>query len=249
MRTAMLLVTAILLGSMPQRPARAANAGPATRPVKMELLKPRVPKPFLDGRWLQYNQMRRQKPDAEDLVEGPWPEFRVPKGSVNLALKKPVTASEGSPIIGELSQITDGDDAGAKSSVVEIGPGLQWVQVDLEVSCAVYAILVWHDCGGPNLARDVIVHVSDDPQFKRGVFNVFNNDQDGSAGLGKGKDREYIEAHFTKIMDARGVRGRYVRVYGGGDFWHDSNRFIEIEAWGLPADKAPATLPTTRESP
>jgi hypothetical protein len=49
----------------------------------------------------------------------------------NLALNKPVTASDKDPIIGKLDQVTDGDKEGSDGSWVELGAGFQWVQIDL----------------------------------------------------------------------------------------------------------------------
>jgi hypothetical protein len=78
----------------------------------------------------------------------------------------------------------------------------------------------------------VIVQVSDDPEFKTGVTTVFNNDQDNSAKLGIGKDRAYIETNFGKLIDAKGVKGRYVRVYSNGNTANDLNHYIEVEVFG-----------------
>src|SRR5688572_15948373 len=58
----------------------------------------------------------------------PW---TAPAGVKNLALNKPVDGSDKEPIIGKLDQVTDGDKEGSDGSWVELGPGLQWVQIDL----------------------------------------------------------------------------------------------------------------------
>ena len=57
------------------------------------------------------------------------PPFMVPKGgTVNLALKTPVTCSmEDEPIIGELSQITDGVLKSGQFDYVELDPGPQYL--------------------------------------------------------------------------------------------------------------------------
>ncbi len=60
--------------------------------------------------------------------------FLAPKGAVNLALKKPVTSSESDPVIGSLDMITDGNKDATEGSYVELGRGLQWVQIDLALS-------------------------------------------------------------------------------------------------------------------
>jgi hypothetical protein len=86
--------------------------------------------------------------------------------------------------------------------------------------------------------RSVIAQVSDDPGFKTGVHTLFDNDQKNSAGFGVGTDREYFENSLTgagKVIDARGIRARYVRCYSDGSTENRLNTYIEIEAYGLPA--------------
>jgi hypothetical protein len=56
-----------------------------------------------------------------------------------------------------------------------------------------------------------------------------------SAGLGLGKDLEYIENYLGKLIDAKGVRGRYVRLYSRGNTSNDLNHYIEVEVYGKPA--------------
>ena len=80
--------------------------------------------------------------------------------------------------------------------------------------------------------RDVVVQVSDDPDFISGVKTIFNNDQDNSAGLGIGKDREYFESDEGKLIDGAGVKGRYVRCYSKGNTSDAQNHYIEVEVWG-----------------
>ena len=57
----------------------------------------------------------------------------VPRGLglENVALNKPVTSSEEEIIIGTLGQVTDGDKECQEESYVALGPGPQWVQIDL----------------------------------------------------------------------------------------------------------------------
>jgi hypothetical protein len=115
---------------------------------------------------------------------------------------------------------------------------LQWVQIDLQGEFNLYAIVLWHDFTTPVVYRDVIVQVSDDAAFKTGVRTLFNNDQKNSAGFGVGTDREYFENPLTgagKLIDAKGVRARYVRCYSHGSTDNALNTYIEVEAYGLPA--------------
>ncbi|MHC4506953.1 MAG: hypothetical protein ACYTFI_27005, partial [Planctomycetota bacterium] len=65
------------------------------------------------------------------LIGTPRPPFMAPVGARNVALGKPVTASDDDPIIGEIEMVTDGDKEAGDGSYVEFDPGLQYVQVDL----------------------------------------------------------------------------------------------------------------------
>jgi hypothetical protein len=159
----------------------------------------------------------------------------VPKGTINLALNKKVTASK-PPFYGTLDLITDGDKEALEGTAVELKPGVQWVQIDLSASHQLFYVLVWHFHVEPVVFHDVVIQISDDPNFITGVTTIFNNDQDNSAGLGIGKDREYFETNEGKLADAHGVKARYVRLYSRGSTFRDSlNRYTEVEVFGLPA--------------
>ena len=122
--------------------------------------------------------------------------------------------------------------------MVTLRRGLQWVQIDLQGEFNLYAIVLWHDFTTAVVYRDVIVQVSDDAEFKTGVVTLFNNDQKNSAGFGVGTDREYFDNPLTgagKLIDAKGVRARYVRCYSHGSSDNALNTYIEVEAYGLPA--------------
>ncbi len=166
----------------------------------------------------------------------PRPPFLAPPGTTNLALGKSVSSSDEEPIIGELSLITDGDKEAADGSYVELGPGVQWVQIDLEKKCRIYAIVVWHYHADPRVYHDVIVQVADDPDFITNVRTLFNNDHDNSAGLGIGRDHEYFETYEGRLIDAKGAVARYVRLYSHGSIADDANHYIEVEVYGKPAE-------------
>ena len=83
--------------------------------------------------------------------------------------------------------------------------------------------------------HDVIVQVSDDPEFKTGVTTLFNNDTDNSSGLGVGKDREYFETRYGKIVDGKGTKARYVRSCLKGGSLSALNCWQEVEVFALPA--------------
>ena len=154
-----------------------------------------------------------------------------PEGTVLLSLKKRSRRATW-PVIGELDMVTDGEKAGGDGYFVELGPGPQWVQIDLGASHPLHAILAWHYHSQARVYRDVIVQVSDDPAFKNGVKTVFNNDHDNSSKVGAGKDKEYIEVAEGRLVDPKGAKGRYVRLSSNGNTANDLNHYVEVEVYG-----------------
>jgi len=116
-----------------------------------------------------------------------------------------------------------------------MGPGLQWVQIDLGAEDQLAAIAIWHFHAQARVYHAVIVQVSDDPEFKKGVTTLFNNDDTNADGLGKGSDYAYIETYKGKVIDAKGVTARYVRLYSNGNTSDDLNHYTEVEVYGQPA--------------
>jgi hypothetical protein len=160
------------------------------------------------------------------------PVLMVPAGTALLSAGKPVTASDDFPIIGELEYITDGDKEAGEGYFVELMDGPQWVQVDLEAPADLSAIWFWHYHSQARAYHDVIVQISNDPEFATGVTTLFNNDYDNSAGQGKGSDRPYVETRFGKLIDAKGKNAQYMRLYSNGNTANDMNHFIEVEVYG-----------------
>lgn len=169
-----------------------------------------------------------------NLVQAPTkaPELLVPEGTSLLSKGKPVTSSDDNPIIGSLDLVTDGEKEAGEGYFVELLDGLQWVQIDLEKPSALSAIWAWHFHSQKRAYNDVIIQVSDDPEFKTGVTTVFNNDYDDSAKMGKGADRPYVESRFGLLVDAKGAKGRYVRLYSNGNTSNEMNHYIEVEVYG-----------------
>ena len=173
-------------------------------------------------------------PNIEPPSDKPPTPLQVPKGVKNVAAGKSVTSSV-KPFTGDLTQITDGKKEAFDEDAVEMKKGTQWVQVDLGESFSIHAIVFWHDHRYVQIIHDVIVQVSDDPEFKTGVTTLFNNDTDNSSGLGIGTDREYFEIHFGKVVPVKGLKARYVRGYSKGGSLTALNCWQEIEVYGLPA--------------
>jgi hypothetical protein len=166
----------------------------------------------------------------------PRPPFMAPKGTVNVAKGKPVKASDEDPIIGTLDMVTDGDKEATEGSYVELGFATQYVQVDLKAKHNVYAIVFWFFHGTSGLVcHDVVLQTADDPDFITGVKTLFNNDHDNSSGLGIGKDREFFELRDGRLIDTKGKKLRYLRLYCRGSTGSPMNRFTEIEVYGKPA--------------
>jgi len=193
-------------------------------------LKTDLPKPLFVG-----TPVPIKLANLEPARTGKRPDFMVPAGTVNLAKGKKVTASDSDPVIGTLDLITDGDKEGDEGSWVELGPGKQWVQIDLEKEANIYAVMIWHFHSQARVYFDVVVQVSDDPKFEKGVTTIFNADAANELGLGAGKDLAYIETYEGKLIDAKGVKGRYLRLYSKGNTTNKLNHYIEVEVFGKPA--------------
>ncbi len=187
--------------------------GPSIRPGTLDQISP----PHLR----KYKKGEKRKP------------FMVVDGLENLAMFKPVTLNE-EPTVGEVEQITDGLMTSDEFDFVE---GPEWVQVDLEESASIHAVVVWHFHKSVVIYNDIIVHISDDADFSQNIRTLFNNDHDNSAGMGKGSDTAYISTGWGEIVDARDedltpAKARYIRVYTGKSTDGLSPRYVEVAVYG-----------------
>ncbi|UCG50236.1 MAG: hypothetical protein JSU94_10675 [Phycisphaerales bacterium] len=196
-------------------------------PIELEL-----PKPMFVG-----TPQDTKVPNLEKPLGHARPPFLAPPGTKNVALGKPVSASDEEPIIGEIDYITDGDMEAADGSYVELGPFQQHVTIDLEAVHDIYAIVFWHYHKEARVYFDVVVKVADDQDFIENVKTLFNNDIDNSAGHGVGTDMHYSETNEGKLIDVlnKGVKARYVRLYSSGNTSNDLNHYIEVAVFGKPA--------------
>ena len=188
-----------------------------------------LPRPMFEG-----TPQDIKVPNLETPLGKPRPPFLAPAGTTNVARGKPVASSTLDPTAGDLEQLTDGNKEGKDGSYVELGAGVQQVTIDLGSKHTIYAVLLWHYHKQPRVYNDVVVRVADDPDFLENVRTVFNNDHDNSAGLGIGKDRNYVETAEGRLVDARGVEARYVRLYSNGSNATPLNHYIEVEVFGRP---------------
>lgn len=204
--------------------ARKAAGGKGEEPLELELPKPRftgTPRDLVT-------------PNLESLNQVKLTPVMVPPGLDNVALNKPVSSSVFAPQHGKLAQVTDGDKEALQESFIELPEGLQYLQIDLGTVHEIYAIVVWHYHLQARVYFDVVVQVAEQPDFILDMKTVFNNDHDDSAGIGLGKDKEYVDSHRGKVIDAEGSLGRYVRLYSNGNTADAFNHCIEVEVYGRP---------------
>ena len=224
---ALLLSLSLLPAALQAQAPAAAPAGAGAQLVPIPI---QLPKPMFEGTPQNLSVPNLQKP-----LGRPRDPFLAPAGVTNVAKGKKVTSSDMEPVIGEIEQVTDGDKKGADGSFVELGPGVQYVTIDLGVPHEIYAILFWHFHKTPRVYLDVVVQLADDAAFKKNVRTLFNNDSDNTDGLGAGKDMNYVETAEGKLVDAKGSVARYVRLYSRGNNANELNHYVEVEVFGRPA--------------
>jgi hypothetical protein len=195
--------------------------------MQMQPLPIALPKPLFEGTPAPPNVPNLEKPTGK-----PRPPFLAPAGTSNLALHKPVSGSDSDPVIGSLEMITDGNKAGIDGTFVELKPGVQNVVIDLEAKSTIFAILIWHFHKEARAYSGVVVQVADDQDFITNVRTLFNNDANNETGNGIGKDRRYVETSEGKLIDAKGVEARYVRLISNGSDKTPANHYIEVEVFG-----------------
>jgi hypothetical protein len=248
--TTLLLGTAIALGlsSCGDQPAAsapssgganapAAAVAPAVPAGDLEEIKPEFPKPLFQGTPIPPgNVPNLEKPDAANVKKS----FMAPKGTTLLSKGKKVTSSDVAiiiPVPGDdaLKLLTDGDAESSDGCFVEMAPGPQWVQIDLEKTSSVAGIFAWHFHRQAVIVKGVVVQVSDDAEFKTGVTTIYNADIDNSCAQGKGDDKAWVQTNHGRFFDGKGAKGRYVRLWSAGNTDDDFNRYIEISVYGSEA--------------
>jgi hypothetical protein len=162
-----------------------------------------VPKPGYDGTPVNFRGIPNLEKEAIK-ARGP---FLAPSGVKNVAEGKKVTSTEMKPLTGDLSMVTDGDATQVDGNFVELGPGMQWVQIDLESPQEIYGVLIWHYYQ-PRVYFCTIVQTADDAGFAKNVQTWFNNDNDNKLKLGAGKNQNYV----VRTRASRSVRKACARV-------------------------------------
>jgi RNA polymerase sigma factor (sigma-70 family) len=174
-------------------------------------------------------------PNVEPLSDKPRALMMVPSGLKNLAPDCRVTCSDKNVPADNLAKLTDGDKEAFDQSITFLRKGTQWVQMDFGRPQELFALVIWHAHNMAKVYHDVIVRVADDPDFTDNARTVFNNDSDNSSGLGFGTNREYVETYEGKLINAKGVKARFVRFYSKGSTESALNEYTEIEVYGRQA--------------
>jgi hypothetical protein len=172
---------------------------------------------------------------VEPLSDKPRASMLVPPGLKNLAPSATLTSSDKNATSDMLAKVVDGDKEAADQSIIFLRKGAQWVQMDIGSSQEIYAIVIWHAHNSAKVYHAVVVRAADNPDFTENVRTIFNNDQENSSGLGAGTDREYFETNEGKLIDAKGIKARYLRFYSKGSTESALNEYTEIEVHGRPA--------------
>lgn len=165
--------------------------------------------------------------------------FTAPIGSEIVSINKPVSGRD-RPTQGSLEWITDGESFCGSGGEYEVwfGEIPSWIRIDLETAQYIDQIWLWHGQGSlarrqtPEVFEDVIIQISNDVDFQRGVTTLFNSDDDGSCGQGAGGDATYMETNHGLGVSAKGQRARYVRVWGGKAYSGGPCRLVEVTVWG-----------------
>ncbi len=222
--------TILILGSL-----IALFQTPSTvRADDLEDVTPKYPKPMFVGTPVpSAPNPNLEKPDPEAVKARLT--FKVPKGSTNIAKGKKVTSSDDLPIIGTADLVTDDDLDGADGSYVELAPGPQWVQIDLGEPSTVSKLLLWHFHKQAVVYFGVVVQMSDDPEFKKGVTTLFNNDIEDKCKQGKGTDKNYVETNNGRLIEGKDTKGRYVRLWTAGNSANEMNHYVEVQVYGKAA--------------
>lgn len=173
-------------------------------------------------------------PHTESAPQRARPPFLAPVGTRNLALHKRVTSSDTNCSPTTLALITDGYKGEDETRTAALVAGKQWVQIDLEVPCTIYAVVLWHLEYRDRVFHCVAVQSTEDAEFTKHVYTLFNNDYADLLGLGPGSDPQYYETNLGRLIDAKGVKARYVRCYSRGNTDDRLNWYREVEVWGLP---------------
>jgi hypothetical protein len=160
--------------------------------------------------------------------------FLVPAGVVNISKGKKVTSSDKEAPPQDLAMITDGDKTQDADNFVELSRGVQSITIDLGAVHEIYAVVFWHFYAA-RVYFCTVAQIADDAGFTKNVQTLFSNDLEDKTKTGTGKDMNYVESYQGKLIDAKGARARYLRLFSNGNNVDVLNHYIEVEVYGRPA--------------
>ncbi|MFF2493994.1 discoidin domain-containing protein [Agromyces sp. NPDC058064] len=164
-------------------------------------------------------------------------------GSMNVALNKPVTLS--GKTTRSLDFVNDGDTSSSGHATSLKGRGAGWMQIDLGKPTTVNQIKLWQPYDDGRSYHDVVVQLSNDPEFGVGeTVTVFNNDIDNTLGHGAGTDAEYAESSSGKSIRVDDVTARYARFWANGSTTNPHNAWVEAQIFQSPRNLASGITPT-----
>lgn len=135
------------------------------------------------------------------------------------------------------SILTNGDIASV-NYITAWNSGNVYATLDLGTEVPISRIKMWHYYADGRMYNDVVVRISNTPDFSSGVTTIYNNDTDNSSGLGTGTDTAYTETASGKTVTnglstpAHLVKARYVRFYTNGNTTNGGNHYVELEVYG-----------------
>jgi spore germination protein len=150
----------------------------------------------------------------------------VATSTVNRASGKLPTSS--SSFFTNPARITDNSTTTGES---QMNAGVHWIKIDLGASYNLKQVKVWHSFVDARKYHDVVVQLSNDPNFATGVSTVFNNDTNNSAGQGVGSDAEYPESSAGKTVNFAPKGTRYVRLWSNGSTVNTFNHYTEVQVF------------------
>ena len=169
---------------------------------------------------------------VEPISDKPRAEILVPKGCENLAAGIVPTSSDTNASAAKLGKITDGNKEFYEESIVLLRKGVQHVQLGLKKPAEIHAIVIWHAHDTQKVYRNVVVQVADDAAFTQNVRTLYNNDTENKAGQGVGTDRQYFESAEGRLIEAKGAKAQFVRMWSRGNTESALNEYTEVEVWG-----------------
>ena len=203
------------------------------QPQKLITIKPVMPLPV----WIGWGMGKFVHLPNLELPSKHVQSGELPEGTHLLSLNAPVTSSCSMPDTGTLDMLTDGSKEGADGYFVELGPGKQWIQVDLGQTKEIWGIWLWHFHKMPAIYKGVIIQVGTNPDGQN-FTTLFNNDHENTMGLGVGHDPLYEESCTGRYVAGNGVSARYVRFWSCGHYvgppleMRPDSHYTEVEIYG-----------------